>query len=193
MTFTTPLYGRHNLSNLLSALVLADFLDIPPAVVSEAARSFRGVKRRQEVLGERRGVLVIDDFAHHPTSVKETIGAVRGKYKRRRLVAVFEPRSNSSRRNIFQTRYASSFDYADLIMIPEPPLMEKIPPEERFSSELLVRELKDKGLQAFYFPDTDLLLDALVKEARTNDLILIMSNGGFDNLTQRLLEELDRR
>lgn len=193
MTFKTPLYGRHNLSNLLSALVLANFLNIPAAVVSEAVRSFRGVKRRQEIIGERRGVLILDDFAHHPTSVKETIAAVREKYKGRRLVAVFEPRSNSSRRNIFQARYASSFYEADLIMIPEPPLMEKIPPEERFSSELLVRELRDKGLQAFYFPDTARLLDALMKEARANDLILIMSNGGFDNLTQRLLEGLDQR
>jgi UDP-N-acetylmuramate: L-alanyl-gamma-D-glutamyl-meso-diaminopimelate ligase len=134
---------------------------------------------------------VLDDFAHHPTAVRETIGAVREKYKGRRLIAVFEPRSNSSRRNIFQTQYAASFDNADLTMIPEPPLMEKIPPAERFSSQLLVKDLEKKGLKAYYFPNTDQLLEAMVKRSRSGDVILIMSNGGFDNIHGRLMKTLD--
>jgi len=190
--FQTPLYGRHNIGNLLSALALADFLCVPAATIAEAARDFRGVKRRQEILGEMGGILVLDDFAHHPTAVKETIDAVREKYGRRRLIAVFEPRSNSSRRNIFQKRYASSFDKADLIMIPEPPLMGNIPDKERFSSQRLAEDLEKRGLKVFSFPNTDPLLKALVREARDGDVILIMSNGAFDNLPSRLLKELKK-
>ena len=190
VTLQTTLYGRHNISNLLSAVIIADYLGIPASDISEAVKSFKGIRRRQEVVGKKRGILVIDDFAHHPTAVNETVQAVSAKYKKHRLIAVFEPRSNSSRRNVFQSRYAVSFDKADLIMIPEPPMMEKIPFKERFSSRQLVRDLKSRGLNASYFQNTDHLLEALLKEARNNDVILFMSNGAFDNLPKRLLEKL---
>jgi UDP-N-acetylmuramate: L-alanyl-gamma-D-glutamyl-meso-diaminopimelate ligase len=190
ITLYTPLYGRHNISNLLSVIVLADFLGIPLPVLSEAIRSFGGVKRRQEIIGEKSGILVLDDFAHHPTAVKETIRAVKEKYKGRRLIAVFEPRSNSSRRNIFQEQYASSFESADMIMVPEPPMTEKIPPGERFSSKRLVKDLEKRDLTAFSFPNTDTLLKALVKETRSGDVVLIMSNGGFDDIHHGLLARI---
>ena len=190
LTLSTPLYGRHNISNLLSVVALADFLGIPSSALSDAARTFEGVKRRQEIVGEKKGVLVLDDFAHHPTAVRETIGAVREKYRGRRLIAVFEPRSNSSRRNIFQESYASSFEGADIVMIPEPTMMEKILPEERFSSKRLAKDLEKKGQTAFSFQNTDRLLDAMVSESRPGDVFLIMSNGGFDNIHRRLLERL---
>jgi len=118
------------------------------------------------------------------------VEAVKEKHRDCRLIAVFEPRSNSSRRNIFQERYASSFDKADLVMIPEPPLMQNIPPSERFSSQRLIKDLKEKGLEAFYFPHTTQLIEALVNKAQAGDVILIMSNGAFDNLPRRLLELL---
>jgi UDP-N-acetylmuramate: L-alanyl-gamma-D-glutamyl-meso-diaminopimelate ligase len=190
ITLYTSLYGRHNISNLLSVIVLADFLEIPIPILSEAIRSFGGVKRRQEIIGEKRGILVLDDFAHHPTAVKETIRAVKEKYKGRRLIAVFEPRSNSSRRNIFQEQYASSFENADMIMVPEPPMTEKIPPKERFSSKRLAADLEKRDLTAFSFPNTDTLLKALVKETRSGDVVLIMSNGGFDDIHNRLLKSI---
>ena len=190
MPLFTPLYGKHNISNLLATVVLSDFLKIDQSSLFEAMKGFGGIKRRQEIKGEKEGVLVLDDFAHHPTAVRETIIAVKEKYKTRRLIAVFEPRSNSSRRNIFQDRYALSFDQADLILIPEPPLMEKIPPEERFSSKELVEELKGRGSRAFYAPSTDHLLDEIIRQSRDRDVILIMSNGPLDNLPQRLLDRL---
>jgi UDP-N-acetylmuramate: L-alanyl-gamma-D-glutamyl-meso-diaminopimelate ligase len=190
LTLLTPLYGRHNLSNLLSAVAVADHVGIPGPLLAAAVKDFKGVKRRQDVVGEGRGVLVIDDFAHHPTAVKETIAAVKERHRGRRLIAVFEPRSNSSRRNVFQNEYASAFDQADLIMLPEPSMLEKIPPSERFSSKRLVDELGDRGLEARYFPDTNQLLEALVLESQPGDLVLIMSNGAFDNLPRRLLERL---
>ncbi len=190
MSLSTPLYGEHNISNLLATLVLSDLLEIDQRNLSEAMKGFGGIKRRQEIKGEKSGVLVLDDFAHHPTAVRKTIRAVREKYRTRRLIAVFEPRSNSSRRNIFQDRYALSFDQADLVMIPEPPLMEKIPPAERLSSKELVEALKRRGLKAFYAPDTNHLLHEIIQQIREEDLILIMSNGPFDNLPQRLLDRL---
>ena len=190
MTLSSPLYGNHNISNLLSIVVLSDYLNMNARVFSEAMKRFTGIKRRQEIRGEKKGILILDDFAHHPTAVRETISAVKGKYGDHRLVAVFEPRSNSSRRNIFQERYAGSFDGADLIFIPEPSLMEKIPEADRFSSARLVDDLKERGLQAFYSPDTEHLLGAIIREALPGDVVLIMSNGSFDHLHDRLLEKL---
>ena len=188
--FETPLFGRHNISNCLSAVALAHVLDVPYDTLSRAFKTFKGVKRRQEILGEKRGVTVMDDFAHHPTAVRETINAVKQKYPRRRLVVVFEPRSNSSRRNIFQTKYAASFDAGDVMVIREPPMVEKIPMAERFSAEQLVSDLGKKGLEAHCFSDTDSLLTYLLSEVKAGDMVLIMSNGGFDNLHQRLLDAL---
>jgi UDP-N-acetylmuramate: L-alanyl-gamma-D-glutamyl-meso-diaminopimelate ligase len=190
MTVSTSLYGRHNISNLLSTIVLSDFLGIEKPVLYEAIETFKGVKRRQEIKGKKRGVLVLDDFAHHPTAVRETIRAVKEKHKARRLIAVFEPRSNSSRRDIFQEKYTLSFDMADLILIPEPPLMAKIPPNERFSSRKLVEDLRDKGLEAFYCPDSHDLLNQIIGQSQEGDVVLIMSNGPFDNLPQRVVDAL---
>jgi UDP-N-acetylmuramate: L-alanyl-gamma-D-glutamyl-meso-diaminopimelate ligase len=192
LKLATPVYGRHNLSNLLSGVAAAFHLGVPKAALARAAKTFKGVKRRQEVVGEKQNVLVIDDFAHHPTAVQETIGAVKARFKTRRLVAVFEPRSNSSRRNIFQEKYALSFDQADVIMIPEPVMMEKIPAHERFSSERLVSDLQKRGLKAFFASDADDLLAALLAEARSGDVFLFMSNGAFDSLPRRFLEALDQ-
>jgi len=187
----TPVYGDHNIHNLLSTVALSAFLGEAPAVTAEAALSFLGVKRRQEIRGEKGGVLVLDDFAHHPTAVRETLRAVREKYRGRRIVAVFEPRSNSSRRRVFQARYAESFNAADRVLIPEPPMMEKVPLQERFSSKKLVADLLQRGVQATYHPDTESLLRALLGGIKRGDVVLVMSNGSFDNLIDRLLKRMD--
>ena len=190
LELSTPLYGTHNMSNLLSAVVLAHHMEIAFPILAKAARSFQGVVRRQELVGEKRGITILDDFAHHPTAVKATIGAVRRRYGNRRLVAVFEPRSNSSRRNVFQKRYALSFDDADLVMVPEPSRVEKIPPGDRFSSRELADDLGARGIKALCFKHTENLLQALVQEVKRGDVVLIMSNGSFDNLPRRLLKSL---
>ena len=132
----------------------------------------------------------MDDFAHHPTAVRETLRAVKSFYTAGRIIAVFEPRTNSSMRKIFQNDYPLSFDGADLVCIPNPPLLHKIPVAERFSSELLVSDLTCRGIDAHFFPDTDAIIDFLVTAARPDDTILIMSNGGFDRIHERLLDAL---
>jgi UDP-N-acetylmuramate: L-alanyl-gamma-D-glutamyl-meso-diaminopimelate ligase len=188
--FKTRLMGEHNMLNALSAIAVADTLTIPVEAIARAFESFEGVKRRQEIRGEKSGITVMDDFAHHPTAVRETLRAVKPFYPNGRLIAVFEPRTNSSMRNIFQNIYPLSFDDADIICIRQPSLIDKIPPKERFSSQQLVNDLKFKGKDAHYFPDTDKIIDFLITEARSGDLILVMSNGGFDNIHERLLSVL---
>ena len=189
-SFRTRLPGEHNLLNGLAAIAIADHLQISKETIVTALESFQGIKRRQEVRGEQKGITVIDDFAHHPTAVKETIRGIKPFCKKGRLMAVFEPRTNSSRRNIFQGVYAHSFEGADLICIRKPPLLDKIPPQERFSAEKLVRDLKRKGHKAYYFPETDEIIDFVVTKAKPGDTILIMSNGGFDNIHDRILQRL---
>lgn len=188
--FRTRLIGRHNLMNALAAVAVADRMGIPAAGVAGALESFEGVKRRQEIRGEKRGIVVMDDFAHHPTAVRETIAAVRSSYPGRRLVAVFEPRTNSSMRKVFQSVYPQSFDGADLICIRRPSMLEKVPPTDRFSAEDLVAELQRRGKAAVFFPDTEGIIEHIVAIGRRGDVVLIMSNGGFDNIHERLLGSL---
>jgi UDP-N-acetylmuramate: L-alanyl-gamma-D-glutamyl-meso-diaminopimelate ligase len=185
--FQSTLMGEHNLLNALAAVAVADTLQVPVEAMSEALGSFENVKRRQEIRGQKNGITVMDDFAHHPTAVRETLAAVKPFYKNGRIIAVFEPRTNTSMRDVFQDVYPHCFDPADLICIRKPPLLTKIPPGRRFSSEKLVQDLQKRGKQAHYFPDTEAIINFLVREATAGDLILVMSNGGFDNIHERLL------
>ena len=188
--FKTKMMGRHNLFNALAAIAIAVRLGVPVESIAEAIETFEGIKRRQELRGRKRGIRILDDFAHHPTAVRETINAVKPFCPDARLIAVFEPRTNTSMRNVFQDIYPLSFDRADLVCIRKPPLLKKIPRGERFSSEKLVEDLKQRGKDAHYFADTEGIIDFLEAEARPGDTILIMSNGGFDNIHERLLESL---
>ncbi len=188
--FKTRMIGNHNLANLLAGIAVGAQIGLSRKEIAQALETFKGVRRRQEIRGVKNGVTVMDDFAHHPTAVLETINAVKSFYENQRVIAVFEPRTNSSMRDIFQSRYATVFDRADLICIRQPPLLEKIPASQRFSSEQLVADLKTRGKEAVYFSDTDGIIDFLVAETRRDDVILIMSNGGFDNIHTRLLDLL---
>ena len=186
--FQTPLMGEHNILNALPVIAICHHIGIDSHAISSGLESFTGINRRQEVRGIKNGVTVMDDFAHHPTAVRETIRAVKPFYPHGRVIAVFEPRTNTSMRNVFQDIYPLSFDGADLICVRKPPLLEKIPENERFSSEQLVQKLKNQGKSAWYFDDTEPIIQFLVKTVKSGDLVLIMSNGGFDNIHQRLLD-----
>ena len=188
--FKTMLFGQHNLLNAVAAVAAADALGIAGPVIGQALAAFRGVKRRQEVRGQKRGVTVMDDFAHHPTAVRETVKAVKQFHSHGRLVAVFEPRTHASMRTVFQEIYPACFDAADVICIRHPPMLQKIPEHDRFSSEKLVSDLRRLGKDAHFFPDTDAIIAFLRNEAKAGDILLIMSNGGFDNIHERLLAAL---
>jgi UDP-N-acetylmuramate: L-alanyl-gamma-D-glutamyl-meso-diaminopimelate ligase len=186
----TQIIGEHNLWNALSAIAVADALGIDRDAIATALQTFKGVKRRQEIRGVKNGITVMDDFAHHPTAVRETVRAVKSYHKTGRVIAVFEPRTNSSMRQVFQKDYSLSFDGVDRVCIRKPPLLDKIPVDERFSSELLVSDLQNRGIDAHFFQDTDTIIDFLVETTKPDDLILIMSNGGFDRIHERLLAAL---
>lgn len=188
--FQTRMIGEHNLWNALAAIGVAEALGVAADDIARALRTFEGVRRRQEIRGCKNSITVMDDFAHHPTAVRETLRAVKSSHPEGRVIAVFEPRTNSSMRRVFQNHYPLSFDDADLVCIRKPPMLHKIPPEDRFSSEQLVQDLITRGKDAHYFPDTDTIIDFLTTAARPQDLILIMSNGGFDGIHERLLAAL---
>jgi len=188
--FSLPMLGAHNVWNSLAAIAALAELGAEPGALREALSGFQGVHKRQEVAWEFQGILVLQDFAHHPTAVAVTLQAVRQGYPERRLVAVFEPRTNTSRRRIFQAPYAAAFKDADLILVREPPDLWKVEPEEQFSSRQLVADLERQGQTARYFADTDQLLAGLLPLLRPGDLVLIMSNGDFDHLVPRLCEAL---
>ncbi len=188
--FKTPMPGEHNLFNILSVIASADALGVEKSVIGKALETFQGVKRRQEIRGVVNGVTVMDDFAHHPTAVRETVKALKPFYPEGRIIAVFEPRTNSSRRNIFQNDYPESFDSADIVLIREPQVLANIEESERFSSKTLVEDLKKREIESYYFEDTDLIVQYLGKIVKPDDLILIMSNGGFDNIHEKVLNIL---
>jgi UDP-N-acetylmuramate: L-alanyl-gamma-D-glutamyl-meso-diaminopimelate ligase len=186
----TPLPGRHNLLNILACTAAARRLGITEKVIQKGLAGFSGVKRRQEIRGRVRGITVMDDFAHHPTAVRETVAAVKPFYPEGRIVAVFEPRTNTSMRQFFQDLYPSAFDLADLVCICDPCVQKDIPKAERFSTQKLVLDIENRGGTARHFETVDLVLEYLAGELKEKDLVLIMSNGGFGNLHTRLLERL---
>jgi UDP-N-acetylmuramate: L-alanyl-gamma-D-glutamyl-meso-diaminopimelate ligase len=155
--------------------------------------AFQGVRRRQEVRGVEGGITVIDDFAHHPTAVAETLAALKEAYGGQRLVAVFEPRTNSSRRTIFQQRYAEVFASADEVVIKEPDPLVGVAADDHFSAARLASDLVARGQQAASFPDTDQILDYLLASLHSGDVVAILSNGGFDNIHARLIAGLQEK
>lgn len=182
--------GFHNALNALSVWVECQQLGLDMSKVSSSLRSFRGVKRRQEVRGEVRGVMVIDDFAHHPTAVRETLRALRLKYPGKRLLTVFEPRSATSRRKIFQTEYAKAFAEADITFIAEPYDLSRIAVEDRFSSETLVKDLAKAGREAHLIKEVGEGVAAVAEHAKSGDLVAVLSNGGFGDFIPKLLKKL---
>jgi UDP-N-acetylmuramate: L-alanyl-gamma-D-glutamyl-meso-diaminopimelate ligase len=166
-------------------------LGVSPSIIDKGLRNFAGVKRRQEVRGIERGITVIDDFAHHPTAVRETLAALKSAYADRRLVTVFEPRTNSSRRAIFQKDYAVAFDSADLILLREPTPIEGLTKEELFSVAQLATDLNStRKMVAEAFETTDDILNRLKTTLLEGDVVAILSNGGFDNIHIRLLDQI---
>ena len=176
--------------NTLAAEAVADHKRIRPTVIANALCTFTGIRRRQEVRGIKNNITVIDDFAHHPTAVAETTAAIRGHYPKGRLIAVFEPRTNTSMRNIFQKVYSEVFDSADIICIRTPSLLHKVPSNQQFSSQKLVNDLIHRKKDAHHFSTTDKIIDYIVNIAASGDVVLVMSNGGFDNIHDRLLKRL---
>jgi UDP-N-acetylmuramate: L-alanyl-gamma-D-glutamyl-meso-diaminopimelate ligase len=186
----TPLAGAFNVRNALAVIAAAEAVKADPAGVREGLRTFASVKRRMEVRGEVRGVVVIDDFAHHPTAIRETIDAIRQKYKGRRVVAVFEPRSYTAQRREFQNDYVGAFKDADEIVFASLFRPDRYTKETALDLQQLVRDLGSNGKGAKELKDADAIVADLSPRLKERDVVLIMSNGGFGGIHQKLLDAL---
>jgi UDP-N-acetylmuramate: L-alanyl-gamma-D-glutamyl-meso-diaminopimelate ligase len=189
-TFEIPLVGEFNVHNAAMAAMAARFYDVPKAKIDSAFQSFAGIARRQEVRGEVRGVKVIDDFGHHPTAIAQTLEALRHRFRGNRLWAVFEPRSNTTRRAVFQQQLPDALKLADGVFMAQVAKLEQIPEEERLNPERVVAAIAKAGRPAFYEQNADAIVDRIVPMLRPNDVVAVFSNGGFDNIHEKLLARL---
>lgn len=183
--FSLPMAGRHNVDNALVAIAVSLACGLTVAEVQEGLASFKGIARRQTVRAEVNGVRIIDDFAHHPTAVKETVAAMRARYPRGRIFAIFEPRSATSSRKYFQDAYAEAFDGADEIIIAQVGRAE-LPEDERLDVGQLSAALSARGLSARHIPAVQDIVDTLAREAKPQDTLLFMSNGGFGGIYEKM-------
>ena len=188
--FHIPLFGEFNVRNALGALVLSLHNGIALEVIQKAFDLYSNVKRRQELRGIRQGVYVYDDFAHHPTAVRETLQALRQKHPHQRLIAVFEPRSNTSVLKIHQSHLIASFEQADEVLLAYPHRMEQIPCTNRLDVEAIVSVIQQKGKNAVAFHKPTEIVQHLRQHTENGDVVLVMSNGKFGNIHQLLLESL---
>jgi UDP-N-acetylmuramate: L-alanyl-gamma-D-glutamyl-meso-diaminopimelate ligase len=189
-TFEIPLVGEFNVRNAAMAAIAARFYDVPKSKIENAFKSFSGIARRQELRGEARGVKVIDDFGHHPTAIAYTLEALRHRYRGSRLWAVFEPRSNTTRRAVFQQQLPDALKLADGVFISQVAKLEQIPEKERLNPERVVAAIAKAGRPAFYERNADAIVDRIVPMLRPSDVIAVFSNGGFDNIHEKLLSRL---
>jgi UDP-N-acetylmuramate: L-alanyl-gamma-D-glutamyl-meso-diaminopimelate ligase len=187
-----PVGGAHNVENALGVAAAATALGLSPAEIAGGLAAFRGVKRRQEVRGTAGGVVVVDDFAHHPRAVEKTIAAIRGSYPGARLLAAFEPRSNTSRRNLHQAQYAAKETWAGAaeVFLLRPAATDRVPEAERLDLDAVTRSLSGAGLPARAFASVDELVPAMAAAARPGDVVVAMSNGAFGGIWGKLLQAL---
>src|SRR6267154_657002 len=188
--FEIPMIGEFNVRNAAMAISAAKFYGVSAETIRAALPKFEGVARRQEIRGEVRGVKVIDDFGHHPTAIAQTLTALRRRYPKHRLWAIFEPRSNTTRRAVFQHELPKALKIADGVFISQVARLEQIPEAERLNPEAVVNEIKLSGRLAFYEANANAIIERIVPMLKKNDIVTVFSNGGFDGIHEKLLTRL---
>jgi len=188
--FKILLFGDFNVRNAAMAASAAHYYGIPTAKIREALASFQGIKRRQEVRGTVRGITIIDDFGHHPTAIRETLTGLRAKFGAARIWAVFEPRSNTTRRAVFQNDLPAAFAEADGVFLAKVARLDQLPENERLCPEKVVADIQASGKPAFYEPTADAIVTRLGGLAQSGDVVAVFSNGGFDGIHQKLIDRL---
>jgi UDP-N-acetylmuramate: L-alanyl-gamma-D-glutamyl-meso-diaminopimelate ligase len=191
--FHLNLVGELNVRNALAVIACAKHCGLSNKQIQSAFDTFKGIKRRMEIRGIAGGVTVIDDFGHHPTAIRETLRALRIKYPQQQLWAIFEPRSNTTRRNVFQDELAASFADADAVVVAEVARLDQLAPGERLNPVKLLEDLKTSGKNAAYLPDADAIVNHVSKNIQGGDIVCVFSNGGFGGIHGKLLERLGRR
>ena len=191
--FHLNLVGELNVRNALAVIGAAKHCGLSNKQIQSAFDTFKGIKRRMEIKGIAGGVTVIDDFGHHPTAIRETLRALRIKYAKEKVWAVFEPRSNTTRRNVFQQELAESFADADAVIVAQVARLEMLAPEERLDPEKLMQQIGAGGKPTAYLPDADAIVNHLGQHTRGGDVVVVFSNGGFGGIHAKLLQQLERR
>jgi UDP-N-acetylmuramate: L-alanyl-gamma-D-glutamyl-meso-diaminopimelate ligase len=191
--FHLNLVGELNVRNALAVIACAKHCGLSNKQIQAAFDTFKGIKRRMEVRGIVGGITVIDDFGHHPTAIRETLRALRIKYPQQKVWAIFEPRSNTTRRNVFQSDLVSAFADADAVVVSEVARLEQLGMEERLNPEKLMQDLKASGKSAAYLADVDAIVTHVGKSAQGGEIICIFSNGGFGGIHGKLMERLGKR
>lgn len=191
--FTLPMAGEFNVRNAAMAISAAHFYGIPLDEIAEAVASFEGVRRRQEIRGEVGGVRVIEDFGHHPTAIRQTLAGLRVQYPDARLWALFEPRSNTTRRAVFQQSLPEALAGADGVYLAQVARLEQLPESDRLNPEKVVGTLNARGIPAEYRPTAASIVADLIPKTVPGDIIVAFSNGGFDNIYEKLLDGLETR
>ena len=191
--FHTNLVGELNVRNALAVVACAKHCGLKNHQIQSAFDTFKGIKRRMEVRGIAGGVTVVDDFGHHPTAIRETLRALRIKYPTQKVWAIFEPRTNTTRRNVFQAELASAFADANAVVIAQVARLELLAPEERLDPARLMKDLKALGKDAAYLPDVEAIVDHVARGAQGGEIVVVFSNGGFGGIHGKLLERLGRR
>jgi UDP-N-acetylmuramate: L-alanyl-gamma-D-glutamyl-meso-diaminopimelate ligase len=189
-SFELPLLGAYNVRNALAAMAVGAAVGLSTDTLAEGLRRFKGVRRRMQLRGTAAGVSVYDDFAHHPTAITETLAGVRSAFPGRRVWAIFEPRSATSCRRVFQADFARALAAADIVVLPAV-FRSNLPEEERLSPEQVVADLTAAGVDARYVPKVESIVEVVSQEAHEGDLVVIMSNGGFENIHERLMQALE--
>jgi UDP-N-acetylmuramate: L-alanyl-gamma-D-glutamyl-meso-diaminopimelate ligase len=189
--FESPLYGVHNVRNAVAAIAVGDAVGLTATELRRGLATFRGVRRRMELRGEARGVSVFDDFAHHPTAILETLRAARVSHPDQRIWAIFEPRSATSCRRVFQRDFARAFVESgpDEVILPDV-FRASLPDAERLSVDELVHDINAGGVHARHMTGVDAIVQAVAHEAKSGDIVVVMSNGGFDGIHGKLLAAL---
>ena len=189
-SYQLPMDGEFNVRNAAMAIAVSDFLKIDQKNIIESVSKFSGIARRQELRGEEKNVKVIDDFGHHPTAIAATIGALKQRYPDSKIWAIFEPRSNTSRRNLLQSELEDSLSQADGVFISEVPNPEKVPDGELLDVESVIENLSSRGKEAFIGLSSDDIVNKLIPLTSSGDTIVVLSNGGFGGIHEKLLEAL---
>ncbi len=191
--FHIDMVGELNVRNALAVVAAAKHCGLKNQQIQDAFSTFKGIKRRLEIKGIASGVTVVDDFGHHPTAIRETLKALRLKFPTQKIWAVFEPRSNTTRRNVFQTELAESFLGADAVIVAEVAKLEQVPVEQRLNPARLMQDIKASGKPAEYLPTVEAIIDHVKKNVNGGDVVCVFSNGGFGGIHQKLLGALQFR
>ena len=192
-TFRIPMIGELNVRNALAALLLARYTGLSDEQIQSGFDTFKGIQRRLEIRGETGGIIVIDDFAHHPTAIRETLKALGQRYPGRRVWAIFEPRSNTTRRNHFQSELAEALSLAKRVVVAEIARLEQVPEGERLDPARLMEDIRTAGTKADYLTTSDEIVTHVTVQAEPGDILCVLSNGGFGNIHQKLLAALAER